>query len=113
MTIKYVNSEQRDPVNHWQLAQVFPLWKIVTLMSVLFFHLFIVFPKITLGNNHTNPQGKYAREHLQLSWGVGRCHCAAPLSLGQPPVTLNWVYYSCNHSVGIFLRMRSEPRAEI
>ena len=42
------------------------------------------------------------------------CHCsAAPLPLGHPPVTLNWVYNSCNHSVGIFLRIRSEPRAEI
>lgn len=69
--------------------------------------------QLTLGNSHTNPLSKYARAHPQLSWGVGRCHCAAPLSLGHPPVTLNWLYYSCNHSVGIFLRMRSEPRAEI
>lgn len=63
--------------------------------------------------NTGQQQSKYTRAHLQLSWGVGRCHCAVPLSLGHPPATLNWVYYSCNHSAGIFLRMRSEPRAEI
>lgn len=83
-------------------------------MSVLLFHLFVF---LMLTSDSSQICGVQMSEQVHnWCWDAGVL--AGPRwslllqysSLGQPPVTLHWVYNSCNHLVGMFLGARSEPR---